>query len=414
MQRSLEHDYFDPLVWNERNGFLVSGHLRLKVLVGMGFTHVDVSVVDYPEPVHCARMIAANRPLGEFEEALLTELAGVIELAGLDAALAGYDTKSLMALLEPPAVEDDTASAEELVSKAEVLQEKWQVQTGDVYQIGNHRLMCGDCSSLDNWSELLEGRQADMVWIDPPYNVSYAQLQEHRNEMKREKGEVVNTKPEALMNDSMNSAKYVLMMKGWFTAAFVMTKPGGSIYIAHAECYGYETRAAALQVGFKISQCLIWVKNSFTLGRQDYQWQHEPVLYGWKPGDGHYWQGGYKQKTVLDEEADLSKKTKPELIHMINEMRNGRDTTIVREPKRTGGDEHPTVKPLGLVARQIWNSSQRGDTVLELFGGSGTTLAAAEQTGRRCVATELDPKFCAVILERLTAMGLSAVKISKT
>lgn len=142
------------------------------------------------------------------------------------------------------------------------------------------------------------------------------------------------------------------------------------------------------------------------------QWQHEPVLYGWHPGAAHRWYGGFKQCTIFDTEPDLSKLGKPELLAIINQLRNEHNTTVVREPRNTGNGLHPTVKPLQLVARQVWNSSLKGETVLELFGGSGTTLAACQQIGRRCTATELDPKYCAVILERLTAMGAPIEKIS--
>ena len=139
--------------------------------------------------------------------------------------------------------------------------------------------------------------------------------------------------------------------------------------------------------------------------------QHEPILYGWKPGAAHYWQGGFCQSSVLDDEPTLGKLSKEELVAIIGQLRTARDTSVIREARNTGNTLHPTVKPLPLVARQIWNSSKRGDTVLELFGGSGTTLLAAEQTGRLGVATELDPKFCAVILERLTRSGLKVEKL---
>jgi len=389
LRKSLEFDYFDPLVVNRRNGMLVSGHKRHPMMVDLGFVQADVSVVDYDEPTHYARMIAANSHLGEFEEALLSKLAGEIEAAGLDAALAGFDEKAFAALLEGPSIVDESEAAEELVSKAEELQDRWKVGLGDLYQVGNHRLLCGDAASIDNWNLLLDGRLADMVWTDPPYNVAY----------------------DAMLNDDVTDAEYLRLLKGWFDTAFAVTKPGGAIYVAHADSHGAPTRNTFVSAGWYLAQCLVWVKNAATLGRQDYQWQHEPILYGWKPGAGHHWQGGYAQRTVIDDETDLSKLSKAELVVLVNQMRNERDTTVVREPRNTGNGLHPTIKPLALVARQIWNSSRRGETVLELFGGSGTTLAACQQIGRRSVATELDPKYCAVILERLTAYGLTVQKI---
>ena len=407
---SLRRDYFDPLVVNRQNGMLVSGHLRLKVLQEMGYTEADVSVVDYDEHTHLARLIAANQLLGEFEQEILTALAAEIEAAGLDSSLAGLTEKELTALLEPPTLDDDTAQTEQLMSKADELQGRWQVQPGDLYEIGSHRLLCGDCASPDNWQLLLRGVLADMTWIDPPYNVDYEGVQEKRNEQKRRQGKSSKIKPQAILNDSLPEREYAAKLKTWLATAANNMKPGGAIYVAHADCYGLQTRVAAHESGFYIAQCLVWVKNGFTMGRQDYQWQHEPVLYGWKPGAAHYWGGGYRQATVIDDEPTLLKKSKPELVRLVNQLRNERDTTVIREARNVGNGLHPTVKPIGLVARQIWSSSRRGETVQELFCGSGTTLAAAEHTGRRCVATELDPKYCAVILERMSALGLTIEK----
>lgn len=412
LRRSIEHSYFMPLVWNRRNGCLVSGHFRLKVMIEMGYTHVDVSVVDVDEATHLAMMIAANRLLGEWEKEMLAQLATEIDAAGLDAALALYDEKALLALVECPVTSDDTAQTEELLSKAEHLQEKWQVQPGDGYQIGPHRLRCGACESPDNWQWLLGDGLADLMWCDPPYNVKYDASQRKRDKIHAATGASPVIKPQAILNDDMPRAEYGELLKAWLGMGASRLKPGGAVYIAHADSFGLETRTAAAAAGLYIAQCLIWVKQSFTLGRQDYQWQHEPVLYGWKTGAGHYWQGGYSQATVIDESTDLKKLSKGELITMINHLRNAADTSVIREPRNTCSDLHPTVKPVRLVARQIWSSSRRGDTVLELFGGSGTTMAAAEATGRRCVATELDPKFCAVILERMTILGLQAEKFT--
>ena len=396
-----------PLVWNRRNGFLVSGHFRLKVMIEMGYTHVDVSVVDVDEATHYAMMIAANRLLGEWEKELLAQLATEIDAAGLDAALALYDEKALLALVECPVTTDDSEQTEELLSKAEQLQQKWQVKPRDMYQIGAHRLLCGQCESADNWQRLLGDGLADMMWIDPPYNVAYDGA---RSRNGPELG--VGVKPETILNDDLPPDEYNKLLRSWIASGASRLRAGGAYYIAHADVYTVETRQAALAADLKVAQCLIWVKSGFTLGRQDYQWQHEPILYGWKNGAGHYWQGGYSQSTIIDGEVDLKKLSKPELVSMVNHLRNAMDTTVIREPRSVCNDLHPTIKPTRLVARHIWSSSKRGDTVLELFSGSGTTLAAAEQTGRRCVATEQDPKYCAVGLERMSLLGLQVEKLS--
>lgn len=409
LAKSLEFDYFLPLIWNQRNGKLVAGDLRRKILLSMGFSHADVGVVDYDEETHKARMVAANSHSGDWNNELLVALARDVEKAGLDPALALWKPQDLAALLEGPTIADDGTEAGELVSKAEKLQEKWQVRLGDLFQIGPHRLLCGDCTKLENWHLLLEGRQADMIWTDPPYNVNYDSIQTRRMELLRAKGNTPHTVAEPILNDHMSDAAYAAFLKAAFTAAFSILRPGGACYIAHADSQGLTNRSAAAEAGFHIAQTIVWVKSAFTLGRQDYQWQHEPILYGWKPGAGHYWQGGYRQTTVLDDEiGKLHKKPKNELIAIINDLLNARDTTVTREPRNTGNGLHPTIKPLPLVARQVWNSSRRTETVAEFFSGSGTTLVAAEQTGRRAVATDLEPKFCAVTLERLTAHGLEA------
>lgn len=414
LRRSLEHDYFDPLVVNRRNGMLVSGHLRHKVLLASGFIEADVSVVDYDEATHLARMIAANNLLGEFADDVLSILAQEIEQTGISACLAGWDEKELAAQLEgPPLSKDDTAHSAVLVSEAEKLDHKWNVRLGDVWGINNHRLICGDCTEPSVLKELLGDKMADLVWTDPPYNVNYDSIQERRNELKRENGKVPHSAPQAILNDNLSDFSYEDLLFRAFSNAFEFTKPGGGLYVAHADSQGLITRRAVAGAQWKVAQCLIWVKNAFTLGRQDYQWQHEPILYGWKPGAAHYWQGGFAQSSIIDdEETDLKKASKDELIAIIQRLRNDRNTSVIREPRNSVSSLHPTVKPLALVARQVWNSSRRDDVVLELFGGSGTTMAAAEQTGRICFACELDPKFCAVILERMAGLGLDVIKIS--
>ncbi len=411
---SLGHDYFDPLVLNERNGMLVSGHFRCKVLAHLGFTHADVSVVDYDEPTHLARMIAANELLGAWESDLLDQLAKDISASGLAASLAGWDEKQMAQHLDGPIVTDDTESALVLVSKSDELQREWQVKVGDLFQVGNHRLLCGDCTLEASWRLLLGDRKADLFWSDPPYNIDYDSTQKRRIELKEQRGEGGTvTAPESILNDHLSDCDFERLLVASFTRAFEFTKPGGAFYVAHADCFGLLNRQAIAAAGWYLAQCLVWVKSSFTLGRQDHQWQHEPILYGWKPGAGHYWQGGFAQSTIIDdEEKNLAKLTKPELAEIIQRLRNERNSTVIREPKSTSNKLHPTMKPLGLVARQIWNSSRAGETVLEPFAGSGTTLLAAEQTGRKCVATELEPKFCAVILQRLKDHGLTVEKIA--
>lgn len=402
---SLENDYFAPLIWNERNNKLVDGVKRRARLMALGFTQADVGVVNYDEPTHIARMRAANEHTGKWNRELERELAKQVHGAGLAPALAMWDAQSLAMMLEPPVVKDDNADS--LISKADALQKKWRVKPGDFYQMGAHRLICGDCRSRENWHLLLEGQKARMVWTDPPYNIAYEHIQDRRNDLKASEGRKPKTKAQAILNDSMSPAAYKRLLIDAFKVAYDNCEPGAAIYIAHADMWRVTNELAARRAGWTIRQNLQWIKGDFTLGMQDYQWAHEPILYGWKLGASHYWQGGYRQSTVMDEGVGkLSKLSKKDLINFANDLLNNQNTTVFREPRNSGNGLHPTIKPLHLVARQIWNSSREGDRVIECFGGSGTTPAAAERVNRQAFVTELDPTYCAVILERMQGNGL--------
>lgn len=403
LKASLQNDYFDPLVFNRRNGRLVSGHCRAKIMAEIGFTHADVSVVDYNEPTHLARMVAANTFAGQFDDEAVAQIAADLAQAGISGALAGWDDKEFAAQLEAPDIDDDDESASALMSEAAKLQSDWKVAPGEVFSIGRgSRLACGDSGAAATWESLLGETLADMVWSDPPYNVNYHSLQQSRGKADT-----------PMLNDNLSAGAHMEKLVAWLGAAFRWAKPGAAIYLAHAETQGLPTRQAFEKAGWRMAQTLVWVKQSFTLGRQDYQWQHEPILYGWKPGAAHYWQGGFSQSTIIDDDGgNLSSASKAELIEMINTMRNARDTTVIRERRPTVNELHPTIKPIKLVARQIWSSSREGETVLELFSGSGTTILAAEKIGRRCVAAELDPKYCAVTLERARLAGLEVRRVS--
>jgi len=402
---SLEHDYFVPIIWNERNNKLVDGVKRRARLLALGFTQADVGVVDYDEDTHVARMRAANCHTGKWDRDLERALAKHVSDCGLAPALAMFDQQSLAMLLDPPEIKDD--EPESLMCRADELQVKWKVKPGDLYQIGAHRLFCGDCCSKQSWDLLLEGKLASLVNTDPPYNIAYEETQVRRNDLKTSKGEKATTKAQAILNDSMKPAAYKKLLRAAFKMAFDNSQHGAVIYIAHADMCRIPNELSALRVGWTMRQTIQWVKSAFTLGMQDYQWENEPFLYGWKPGAAHYWQGGYRQSTVVDDAVGkLSKLSKKDLINFINDKLNSRNTTVMREPRNASGGLHPTIKPLHLIARMIWNSSREGETVIDCFNGSGTTIAAAECTNRRAFTTELDPTYCAVTLERLTGHGL--------
>ena len=260
---------------------------------------------------------------------------------------------------EPPEAEDDDFDEEP--------PENPKSQRGDIYKLGRHRLMCGDSTSIDDVQTLVNGRNIDLLITDPPYNVDY-------------EGGTGMT----IMNDNMEDETFRQFLRDAYTAADAVMKSGAAFYIWHADSEGYNFRGACHDIGWKVRQCLIWVKDALVLGRQDYQWRHEPCLYGWKEGT-HNWFSDRKQTTVL--EFDRPKKS----------------------------ELHPTMKPVPLFDYQIRNSTRNGDAVLDLFGGSGTTLICCEQNGRDAFVMELDPKYVDVIVKRWeTLTGQKAVLLNRS
>ena len=233
------------------------------------------------------------------------------------------------------------------------------VQPGDIFILGRNRLMCGDCRSKMDVAALINGRMADMVLTDPPYNVNY----EGANENKM-----------TIQNDSMENDLFLRFLQSVFNVMFSIVKPGGAFYIFHADSEGENFRRAVREAGFKIAQCCVWVKDSLVMGRQDYQWQHEPCLYGWKPGAAHFWNSDRKQ------------------------------TTIWNFDKPKANRIHPTMKPIALMAYPITNSTKNGDIVVDLFSGSGSTIMACQQTDRIGYGMEIDPKYVAATVRRFMAM----------
>lgn len=233
------------------------------------------------------------------------------------------------------------------------------VKPSDVWLLGNNRLMCGDCRLKSDITTLMNGMQADLIVTDPPYNVAYTGGTE--DEL-------------TIQNDSMDNDMFATFLRQVFGIMFSCLKPGGSYYVFHADSEGENFRASLRKAGFKIAQCCVWVKNSMVMGRQDYQWQHEPCLYGWKPGASHKWYSDRKQTT----------------------------TWFFDKPQRNS--IHPTMKPIALMAYPICNSSAHGDIVLDIFSGSGSTLMACQQVDRICHAMEIDPKYVVGTVNRYKAM----------
>ena len=334
-------------------GVIIAGHGRLLAGRKLGFTEVPtIELRDLTDAQKKAYIIADNRlalNAGWDNEMLTLELGELAE-EGYNLDLLGFDTKELDALLEPQVLDG-------LVDEDEVPEAGPEPITkpGDVWVLGRHRVMCGDSTSMEHLAQLCQGQLVDMWLTDPPYNVAY--------EGKTKDALTIE-------NDSMGDDQFRQFLRDAYTAADTVMKPGAVFYIWHADSEGYNFRGAAKDAGWKVRQCLIWKKSTLVMGRQDYHWKHEPCLYGWKDGAGHLWATDRKQTTILEFD----------------------------KPSRNG--DHPTMKPVALFEYQMLNNTKGGDLVLDSFGGSGTTLIAAEKNGRVARLMELDPKYCDVIVKR--------------
>lgn len=347
----LEFGYVAPIIVNA-DMTVIGGHQRLKVLKELGYEEVECNVVDLDKTKEKALNIALNKITGEWDNSKLEELLAELKETDIDMDMTGFTFDEVDNILK-----DIEGSKEDDFDLDQALNEIEEPTTrpGDIWILGKNRLMCGDSTQKEQVMRLMDKQDADMLLTDPPYNVDY-------------EGKTV----EALKieNDNMTSTEFYNFLLDSFRNMFEVTKCGSSVYVFHADTEGLNFRNAFNAVGFKLAQCLVWVKNTFVMGRQDYQWRHEPILYGWKEGAGHYFIDDRKQSTVLEFD------------------------------KPTRNAEHPTMKPIDLLVYLIKNSSKENDLILDLFGGSGSTLIAAEQVKRRCYTMELDPKYCDVIVKR--------------
>jgi len=332
---------------------IIAGHGRLMAAQKLGLDKVPTIDCSDMTPSQKKAYIIADNKLAMnagWDTAMLSIEMKDLEDEGFDLALLGFDDKELNALLEPEVTEGLTD--EDAVPD---VPEEPKTKLGDIYILGNHRLMCGDSCSITDMEKLVNNRQVDMWLTDPPYNVAY-------------EGKTKDAL--TIQNDSMDNEGFRQFLRDAYVTADTVMKAGAVFYIWHADSEGYNFRGAAHDAGWKVRQCLIWKKSTMVMGRQDYHWKHEPCLYGWKEGAGHLWSTDRKQTTILEFD----------------------------KPSRNG--EHPTMKPVALFEYQMLNNTKGGDIVLDSFGGSGTTLMAAEKHGRHAYLMELDPKYCDVIVKR--------------
>ena len=355
IKRSIEtYGYVDPIIINS-DGTIIGGHQRYNVLLDLGYDTAHVVIVDLDKNAEKALNVALNKISGEWDDEKLCDLLQDLDLSGYDFSLTGFTRSELdglqLKLGVGEAVEDEDFDVDKAVEECE----KPVTKRGDLWIMGGHRLLCGDARNVDDMARLMGGAKADLLLTDPPYNVDY-----------------VGKTKDALKidNDRMSNADFRAFLLEAFTAARQSMKAGAAPYIWHADPNGYDFRGACMDAGWKVRQCLIWEKDILVLGRQDYQWQHEPCLYGWNEGAGHAWYSDRKQ------------------------------TTILRFDKPTRSKEHPTMKPVPLFGYLVQNSSKPGDIVLDPFSGSGTTVIAAEQLDRTAYVMELNERYCDVIVKR--------------
>lgn len=350
LKRSIEQfGYVEPVIWNEKTGRVVGGHQRLKVLTDIGITEVDVVVVDMDTEKEKALNIALNKISGEWDTEKLALVIADLQGTDFDVSLTGFDPEELEDLFRDDVkggVKEDDFDVEAELKKPTFS------KAGDLWMLGEHRLFCGDSTKPETFDLLMNGKKANLVVTDPPYNVDY-------------KGSAGKIK-----NDSMAEDQFEQFLLAAYQQMEAAMADDASIYVFHSDSHGLAFRKAFEEAGFYLSGCCIWKKQSLVLGRSPYQWQHEPVLFGWKKKGKHQWYTGRKESTIW--EFDKPKKNK----------------------------DHPTMKPIALVSYPIMNSTMTGCLVLDPFGGSGSTLIACEQTGRICYTVELDEKFCDVIVRR--------------
>jgi len=383
----------------DKNNIIVTGHTRYKAAIRLGLKTVPCIIADdlTPEQIDAFRL--ADNKTSEFStwdyDLLEEELKNIKQI---DMSEFGFD--QILEELEQYTVKEDgyeISIDDDYIPKA---------KRGDLYQLGRHILMCGDSTSETDVDKLIECDKIDLVVTDPPYNVDYGSKAEAINKYD------YHFSDRHIENDYMPEAQFIEFLDKAFHNMQRYLKEGGAFYIWHASVTVYEFEEALRLNNLKTRQQLIWVKNALVLGRQDYQWKHEPCLYGWKEGAAHYFIDDRTNTTVYDETIDLDQLTKEELKDLVRQLKEPLRETIIYENKPSRSEEHPTMKPIPLIAQLIANSSRKGEKVLDLFGGSGTTLMACEQLNRMCYMMEYDPKYVDVIIDRWEKFtGQKAVKL---
>ena len=384
----LEFGNNDPIAI-DKNNVIIEGHGRLLALKELGYKQVEVIKLGHlTEEQRKAYTLIHNKltmNTGFDLDILMSELESIdiIDMKEFDFEIAIDD-------VDIETVEEDDYEIE--------LPEEPKSKLGEIYKLGNHRLMCGDSTNENDVKKLMNGKLADLLLTDPPYNVN-----------------ISNSQGMKIENDNMLDEQFKEFLNKCFKNAAANLKKGGSFYVWHGDSETINFRNACNDNELTVRQCLIWVKNGFNFGRQDYKWKHEPCLYGWKEGASHYFIEEYNHPTIIEDKIDIDLLKKDELKKMLSELLSDNyPTTVIHEDKPLKNDVHPTMKPINLLSPLIKNSTKKEEIVLDLFGGSGSTLISAEQLNRKCFMMEYDPKYVDVIIDRWeTLTGNKAVLLNE-
>lgn len=386
-----EFGFTNPVLVDEAGG-IIAGHGRVMAARLLGMAEVPCLRLSHlSEQQKRAYVIADNKlalNAGWDDDMLRAEIEA-LRVADYDLDLLGFRTDEIADLFAAVA-EENTRDPED----APPLEETAVSKPGDVWILGPHRVLCGSSLEISAWDALMAGEHADICWTDPPYNVAYESKLAGK-----------------IKNDDMADVQFRGFLRDALVAVFSVLKPGAPIYVAHSDTEGLNFRWAFRESGLKLSGCLIWRKDQFVLGRSDYQWMHEPILYGWRPGSKHRWYGGRKLSTVLEhgeggavtklEDGRWAVRAGDAILIVSGEATIEEHPLSVlfhEKPRRSA--EHPTMKPVGLIEKMLRASARAGDIVVDGFGGSGSTLIAADRMGMSARLVELDPKFVDVIVRR--------------
>lgn len=345
---------FNNPILIDSQGVIIAGHGRLEAAKLLGMETVPVAVIGHLTDVERRAYIIADNKIalnsGWDIQSLANELIQ-IDTGELDLTITGFSNEELADILASIKEPEEYGAEDSVPAPARIP----KVSLGELYLLGENRLLCGDSTIIDSVARLMNNEKADCVFTDPPYNVDYE-----------------GSDGQKIQNDKMDEEEFKNFCNLFYTTLFLSMKPGAGIYVFHADTMGDHFRSEFKKAGFHLASTLIWNKSSLIMGRSDYHWKHEPCLYGWKPGASHNWYSDRTQTTVYDHAKG-----------------SGQDNKM-----------HPTCKPVSLVEYFLGNSSKKRDLILDLFGGSGSTLIAAQKNDRRCNMMELDPIYCGVILDR--------------